>query len=613
MTTITVDPHRVFTVFVIATSTLCLLILYFMAPAALPFVGTNATTFSNLVLAALLMLLSRADTLVVPQPYRTGLRSLATMLFFAYVDNAACMVHTFVSGDVRYLPPDAKARGALRFSSAMILFTSCATFLYTYAHRVPTAASLTSGGATAIVQRVINIVAFIMLLLAQISAWAMTDMCSPPLAANSKFAGVTTVAFGILLLAGTLLEDREALDYAFVTITAYVYSAGPIFGQDVSDPNQDAFAGLWKSYVSFKFIAGLLVGLGVVIDLYGKLGAAVNISNIVSMRAAVQGGFFVLGITGAICVYAKSPSSVIGSQENWAFSFAWLIPILNVLQLITDWEYFRGVSVILSMASLPAIGNMAIYSVSTSLGGGYLNAGIIMGYFAILGAPIASILMERPFALRPVNEYFSKNFPTAAVATSVSPSSSEETVEVSRKFFVCSAVAAYLAAADFASAANGSYIFSVQLYTAVYLLLGNECSMPDVHRVLFFYAVPNLFATLWPISSGTSVTQFLSFFILGWFALHYIARYEDRASLHMTSGERLYEAEEPFLGGGNRGTSPASPAATYQRVPSGPTERSSLLAPAAASYQGGGEGSGQPASTVTIAENGTADDTSFKP
>lgn len=569
------DLYKVATGYFVGSSLVLLAILYFMAPDR---VGYSAVTFTNLVLASAFMILSSADTLVIPKQYRLGLRTLATMFMFANIDTALCNTHTFVKSGTLY--PDEKARGALRFSAVVIVINSIGVFLVTYFRRITgdMISSLGSAPVSIIFQRLLRFLTVLMLVVAQILAWSMTNMCSP-VSPSLRFPAFETIGYAILLAVGSIYNDKEAFDYALILITNYVFTAQVVFDSSISDPAQSAFQGLWQANVWLRFVAGILVGLSVLVEILGNNGITFSVSKILSARGGTQIACLVFGLAGAICIYAKGPSGIQGEQTNWSFSFAWFLPFLQLIYLLTDIDYLRGVALILSLPVLGQLGYSVLVQL-TYVGYGYVNAGMVMCFFAAYISVVLDIVLERPFGLRPINEYFSDEFPTAAGGTKTL--SSSQAGEVSRKFFTVSAILAYLAASVFNTATSGGEAAQL-LLVAFFMFLGNECKFPDLHRILFFQAVPRVFSNeLWPLFTTTSAQTFLLFFILFWFAFHYIYRYPE-PSLQMVTGERVYESEAPFLPSkaqehhsGGYGS-----ASGYQRVPSdGPTvatERTSLV------------------------------------
>jgi hypothetical protein len=579
----------------VGSSILLLAILYFMAPDT---VGYSAVTFTNLVLGSAFMILSSADTLVIPKQYRIGLRTLATMLMFANIDTALCDTHTFVKSGTLY--PDEKARGALRFSAVVIVINSIGVFLATYFGRVVVLSSLSSVSVSIILQRLLRFLCVVMLVFAQILAWSMTNMCRP-ISPSLRFPAFETIGYALLLTAGSIYSDREAFDYALIMITNYVFTAQLVFDSSLSDPEQSAFQGLWQANVWLRFVAGILIGLSVLAEILGNHGLSFTPTNVLSVRGATQVVCMVLGLAGSICIYAKAPSGIQWEQANWNFSFAWFVPFLQLLFLLTDLDYLRGVVLILSFPILGELGYSVLYSV-TSIGYGYINAGMVMCFFAAYAAIVLDVVLQRPFGLRPIDEYFGEDFPTTAGGTKTL--STAKAGEVSRKFFTVSSVLVYLSASTFNSATGGTESARF-LLAAFFMLLGNECKFPDLHRILFFQAVPSVFSkSLWPLFTTTSAQTFLLFFILFWFAFHYIYRYAE-PSLQMVTGEREYESEAPFLAANAQGATGYGSSSGYQRVPSdGPNERTTLVdvkhqsnrsssAEARASNQAGGDGAYQ--------------------
>lgn len=558
---VTVDVRKVLVAVVAVMLTIALAILYFMAPSSLTFAGTNASMFTNIAIATVLMLLSVTDTSLIALQYRNGLRLVATIFLFEHIDSAACMLHTLVSGQSYQLPDSTAARGALRFSSGAILFCAALVLVFAYCIRsLPSFQQFLNGA----IWKVPSLIAALMLVLAQIMVWAMTDACNPP-SNITKFPVVSLVATALILGAGAIFDDRDALDYAFIHIIASFVLSPPIFG-DIEDPNQSAFRRLWKSHSAFVCLASIIL---IVVALLRNT-PQFHLDRVVSLRMAAQGVLFIVGLTGAICVYAKSPNGINGAQYNWVASFAWLVPLLGALHVAINWEIFRGLGLLLTFASLPSLGNLALYYASNSPGGGYLNAGLVMSYFATLLSPIVLLVLEFQCSVKPIHEYF------------VTDASGDED-KTSSRFLVSSAVLVYLAAANFSNGSGAAaFMYSTQLLGGIFLLLGHTWRLGDVHRILLiFVAIPTFTGTYWPLGSTTAATAdgILSFVICGWFTMHYIYKHEDRAFLEMLCGEHCYERQEPFISAAAAAPSPPPTSSEYQRVPSGNlNEKSSLLA-----------------------------------
>eukprot|EP00331_Platyophrya_macrostoma_P011952 CAMPEP_0176412160 /NCGR_PEP_ID=MMETSP0127-20121128/3993_1 /TAXON_ID=938130 /ORGANISM="Platyophrya macrostoma, Strain WH" /LENGTH=451 /DNA_ID=CAMNT_0017791807 /DNA_START=30 /DNA_END=1381 /DNA_ORIENTATION=+ len=445
--------------------------------------GANATTFTNVAFAALLLLVSVSNTVLVAEPFRKGFRLVSVIFLFVNLDKTTCMVNTFVNGNSYQLPNQAASRNAQRFSGALIVLCGVLAFVYAFLFRPHEKMKNLRNDITT---KIITCVAAVTLACAQFTVWGMPNPCSPPSATQiDSFPTATTIGISVLLIAAVLFEDRDAFDLAFVkTIDTFVRFP-PIFADAASD--QSTFRSLWKAYSSLLCIG--VIALLVVALMKNSLGE-LSLGRILSKRMVAQVAIFAAGAAGAICVYVKGPDGLQGAQYNWITSFAWVIPLFHIVHLIFDVQFFSGAALLLCFIVLPSVGDLALSNATNSPGGGYLNAGVVLSYFAALASPLVAVVLGRTFEVKPIHEYF------------VDENGNGKPNDACRTAFVSSAVLIYLAAVDFTNASGiSAFLFSTQLLSGVYMLLGSSSTeIVDVHRIVLLCAAAPIFTgTFWPL------------------------------------------------------------------------------------------------------------------
>ena len=481
------------------------------------------------------LLLFANNTSFVPERLKLAVRTVGIFLFYSFIDGNGGVVCAAHKAFDTQQPAGITGQQYHTWRAGVVLalmgnFSSFFLSLIAPGGKSPSEAFGKKGFLS--LRAIFYLGAAACLFLTTFMVWGIKKGCTAP-PPNAKILNVSPMLLAFFIIFGLATDDKELQDIAMYFGAVWNWGTFRTVFVDVPHPNQDLYPHVWRAEMAFGFLATFLMLVGNLVYAFRSCRTANDRHAPIVGRAATKTFsvlvlLFLVGFSGAICVYVRSPqhgtpATYSDKSGNWGATFlGMLIPIFAIVGWLSR---TKGISLLAALLSLVFAFESAQYVSSAR---GYKLGGWILVMATGLFSPLLALAEKAALSGR-AEAYLEGETRTATYLT-----------------FALSFVAMLCYNQSKWNAAGNVYLFVFAC--GLYLWLGLQTKDKSLIKLTHYHLLQLLAQrSLWPLSPsfGGNTVFLVLLLVVGWAVIGFIvAQQPDAVFEHLHACEEYEDVDK---------------------------------------------------------------------